>query len=99
MLLYIATGGLEDGIELRTVMEKAQPMSTKWAPATSMILQNRELPCCCQKVTSKGRRADRCKVAGFEDGGGAMNFWSPQKSLGKAKHQTTPGVSPSTPRF
>lgn len=54
MLLYIATGDLEDGIKLRTMMEKAQPMLTKWTPTNSRILQSRDLPCCCQK----GRRAE-----------------------------------------
>lgn len=72
-LPYIATGDLEDGIKLRIMMEKAQPMLTKWPQLTPRILQSRDLPCCSQKEISKGRRAERCKVAGFEDGGRAMN--------------------------
>lgn len=36
MLLYIATGDLENGIKLRTMMEKSQPILTKWTPTNSM---------------------------------------------------------------
>lgn len=63
MLLYIATGDLENGIKLRTMMEKSQPMLTKWTPINSMdpaeqrpslLLSERDIQ------RQKGREMQRC---------------------------------------